>query len=282
MKQKLSMKTNKLPRPAGALAFALAVTFFAPRLTAANLIDPDADRIFRGSCKYLTDAKGFCVKVEVWKDVILPTGEKLQTTRGLEVQEQRPDQLRIEVQSPRDSRGFWFQSKTLTMLDRSLNLYGVMEVPETIDKAFDAVEDRFGIEIPLGDVLVSDPYRNLMDNVESAEDLGKVTVLGTVCNHLAFIGPNADCQVWLADGPKPLPRKCVINFKTKAGSPQVTQIFSDWDLVSPIAESIFIFVPPDGANKIVVNPKKAEDDEDGASAAAPAPDAKSKPEPAKK
>src|SRR5438093_10960244 len=111
MKQKLSMKTNKLPLPAGALAFALAVTLFAPRLLAANLIDPDADRIFKASCKYLADAKGFCVKVEVWRDVVLPTGEKLQTTRTLEVQEQRPDQLRIEVHSPHNSRGFWYEKK---------------------------------------------------------------------------------------------------------------------------------------------------------------------------
>ena len=276
------MKMNRRKFTGGALAFALAITLFAPKLTAGTAIDPDADGIFKAACKYLADAKGFCVKVEVWKDVVLPTGEKLQTTRTLEVQEQRPDQLRIEVRSPRDSRGFWYQNKTLTMLDRSLNLYGVMEVPETIDKAFDAVEDRFGIEIPLGDVLVSDPYRNMMDNVETAEDLGKVTVLGTVCNHLAFIGANADCQVWIADGPKPLPRKIVINLKTKAGSPQVTQIFSDWDLVTPIAESVFTFVPPDGANKIVVNPKKAEEEEDDAPAAAPATGSKSAPEPAKK
>src|SRR5213593_2099356 len=130
MKQKLSMKTNKLQLPAGPLAFALAMTFFAPRLMAGTAIDPDADRIFRASCKYLAEAKGFCVKVEVWKDVVLPTGEKLQTTRTLEVQEQRPDQLRIEVHSPHDSRGFWYEKKTLTMLDRSMNLYGVMEVPE--------------------------------------------------------------------------------------------------------------------------------------------------------
>src|SRR5258708_1755757 len=274
------MKTSKRESFGGALAFALAVTLFAPRLTAGTAIDPDADRIFRASCKYLADAKGFCVKVEVWKDVVLPTGSKLQTTRTLEVQEQRPDQLRIEVRSPRESRGFRYQNKTLTMLDRSMNLYGVMEVPETIDKAFDAVEDRFGVEIPLGDVLVSDPYRNMMDNVETAEDLGKVTMLGTVCNHLAFTGANADCQLWIADGPKPLPRKCVINFKAKTGSPQVTQIFSDWDLVSPIAGSVLAFVPPDGANKIVVNPKKAEDDSDDASA--PPNSAQPATEPAKK
>src|SRR5258708_22618472 len=274
------MKTNRRKCLAGAAVFGLAATFFAPRLTAGTAIDREADRIFRASCKYLADAKGFCVKVEVWKDVVLPTGSKLQTTRTLEVQEQRPDQLRIEVHSPRDSRGFWYQNKTLTMLDRSMNLYGVMQVPENIDKTLDAVEDRFGIEIPLGDVLVSDPYRNMMDNIETAEDLGKVTVLGTVCNHLPFTGANADCQIWIADGPKPLPRKIVLNFKTKTGSPQVTQIFSDWDLVSPIAGSVLAFVPPDGANKIVVNPKKAEDDSDDASA--PPNSAQPATEPAKK
>jgi len=182
------MKTNKRRFLAGALASAIAVTLFAPRLTAGTAIDPDADRIFKACCKYLAEAKGFGVKVEVWKDVVVSTGQKIQTTRTLEVQEQRPDQLHIEVRSPRDSRGFWYDKKSLTMLDRAMNLYGVMEVPGTIDKAIDAVEERFGIEIPLGDVLVADPYRNLMENTETAEDLGKVTTLGVVCNHLAFTG----------------------------------------------------------------------------------------------
>ena len=242
----------------GALAFALAATLLAPRLMAAAAIDPDADRIFKAACHYLAEAKSFCVKVEVWKDVVLPDGQKLQTTQQLEVQQQRSDQLHIEMRLPRDSRGFWYQKKSLTMLDRRTNLYGVMEVPGTIDKALDAVEERFGVEIPLGDVLVSDPYRNVMDDVETVDDLGQVTVLGVACRHLAFTGPKADCQVWIADGPKPLPRKIVFNFKTMTGSPQVTQIFSDWDLVSPISESVFAFVPPDGAGKIVVNPKKPE------------------------
>ena len=73
------MKIKKQNSPKKALAFALALTLFAPRLMAGagTAIDPDADRIFRASCKYLADAKGFCVKVEVWRDVVLPTGEVL-------------------------------------------------------------------------------------------------------------------------------------------------------------------------------------------------------------
>jgi hypothetical protein len=258
------MQTKRRKFLGRAFASSLAVTLLASRVTAGIAIDPEADRIFKASCKYLAEAKGFSVKVEVWKDVVLPSGQKLQTTRTLEVQEQRPDQLRIEVRSPRDSRGFWYQDKSLTMLDRGMNLYGVMEAPGNIDKAIDAVEKRFGIEIPLGDLLVADPYRNLMENTETAEELGKVSTLGVVCNHLAFTGVNADCQIWITDGAKPLPRKIVINFKTITGSPQVTQIFSDWDVVSPISDSVFTFVPPDGAGKILVNPKQAEDDAEDA------------------
>lgn len=258
------MKYPKQRFIAVAAGIGLAVTSGSPRLMAGTAIDPDAARIFKASCKYLADAKSLCVKVEVWKDVVLPNGQKLQTTRNLDVQLARPNRLHIEVRSPRDSRGFWLQDRALTMLDRKLNLYGVMDVPERIDAAFDAVEERFGIEIPLADVLVSDPYANLMESVDSAADLGKVTVLGTVCNHLAFTGPNADCQIWIPEGPKPLPRKIVINFKNNVGSPQVTQIFSDWDLVSPVAESVFNFVAPEGAGRIVVNPKAPEIDVDDA------------------
>ncbi len=249
------MKTHHI---IGFAALAGAIVLAPVTVNAAPGIDSDADRIFKAACQYLADAKGFCVRVEVWKDVVLPTGLKVQTTQALEVQERRPDQLHIEVRGPRVSQGFWYQHKSLTILDRAVNVYGIMEVPAKIDDAIDAVEDRFGVEIPLGDVLVMDPYRNVMDHVETAEDLGKVTLLGVVCNHLAFTGPKADAQLWVVDGPKPVPRKLVINFKTLPGSPQITELFSDWDLSSPISESVFTFVPPDGAGKITVNPKKPE------------------------
>src|SRR5262245_46297094 len=100
MKPKSTLKTDSRKLLHGAPVLALTLTLFALKLTAGSAIDPDADRILRASCKYLAGAKSFCVKVEVWKDVVLPTGEKLQTTRTLDVQEHRPDRLRIEERSP--------------------------------------------------------------------------------------------------------------------------------------------------------------------------------------
>lgn len=240
------------------LAGAFVMLISASPLKAAPAVDPEGDRAFRASCKYLAEAKAFSVKVEVWRDAELANGARIQTTRTLDVQAQRPDKLRVEVRSPRESKGFWYLKNSLTMLDRETRFYGVMETPETIDKTIDAVEERFGVEIPLGDVLVSDPYMNIMENIESLTDLGQVTVLGTPCRHLSFTGPNADAQVWIAEGPKPLPRKITIHFKAMEGSPQVTQIFTDWDLVGPFSDSVFTFVPPPGAIKIAVSPRKPQ------------------------
>lgn len=248
----------------------MLAALIGPVIAMASEIDPVADRIFRDSCRYLAQAKAFSAKVEVWKDLELPNGQMIQITQNIELQQRRPNLLHVEVRSPRRQMGFWCADKKVTMLDRAANLYGVMEAPEEIDKAIDALEERFGVEIPLGDLLVADPYRNLMDNMQTAADLGRVTLLGSDCRHLAFTGERADCQIWLAEGPQPLPRKIVITFKDGGGLRQITQIYHQWDLVSPIADSMFVFTAPEGASMIVVNPRKDDESAPVAPESAPA------------
>lgn len=220
--------------------------------TAAPAIDPSADRLLRSVGTYLGEAKTLCFKSEEWVDVLLPGGQKIQTTRAVSVQLARPGKLHVDITSPRRSYALWLRDKSLTLLDRRANFYGIVEAADTIDKTIDMVEEKLGIEIPVADVLVSDPYQNAMQGAQTGVDLGKVTVLGVSCRHLAFTGKNLDWQLWVQDGPKPLPRKLVLNFKTKIGSPQLTAIFSDWDLQGPISDATFTFHAPDGALKIDV------------------------------
>jgi len=61
------MKLTNRSSLTSVLAGGFAAVLIAPNLSAAAEIDPEADRIFRAACKYLADAKAFCVKVEVWK-----------------------------------------------------------------------------------------------------------------------------------------------------------------------------------------------------------------------
>lgn len=226
----------------------------APAVGETPAIDPVADRILKASCKYIADAKALSFKSEEWDDVILPSGQKIQITRKVTIEEKRPDALHIEVASAHRSHGIWYRGKSLTILDRKTNFYGTAEVPDSIDKTIDKVEEDLGIDIPMADLLLADPYASAMEGVKTARYLGKTTVLNTACHHLAFIGRNADWQIWIQDGPKPLPVKVVINHKGVTGSPQFTAILSDWDLTGPISDDVFNFVAPPGAFKVDVHP----------------------------
>jgi hypothetical protein len=138
------------------------------------------------------------------------------------------------------------------------NLYGTVQVPETIDKVMDAASDKYGVHFPLEDLLVSDPYGAAMKLTKGGAYFGKVNVLGTPCRHIAFSTDNVDWQLWIADDTS-LPRKLVITFKKEPAQPQVTAIFSDWKLNSRLADDTFVFSAPKGASKIDMLPGKPID-----------------------
>jgi hypothetical protein len=257
MKRTSRKKIVILSALASAIACAILTAETAPiaraetaKEPAAPAVDQNADRLLKAACKYLADAKTLTFKSEEWRDVVLSNGQKIQTTRIVAIEEKRPGSLHVEVSSPRRSHALWYENKSLTLLDRTTNFFGTVEAPETIDKTVDAIESHFGIEIPMADLLMSDPYASATAGMKSADYLGKVTVLGVSCHHLAFTGEMADWQIWIQAGAKPLIRKIVINQKTKTGSPQFTAILSDWDLQSPLSDDAFTFAPPLGAFKI--------------------------------
>ena len=111
---------------------------------------------------------------------------------------------------------------------------------------------KFGIAIPLEDLIQSNPYAAAMKNVSGGIDLGPTTVLGVKCEHLAFTQDNIDWQVWIEEGPRPVPRKIVITYKDEEGSPQYTALLSKWDFETKLPDFVFTFEPPPDAAKINV------------------------------
>jgi hypothetical protein len=82
--------------------------------------------------------------------------------------------------------------------------------------------------------------------------------MGVPCEHLAFSADNVDWQVWIQDGPRPVPRKFVITYKDEPNDPQYTAVFSNWDFNTELPDFVFNFEPPPGAAKIPVMEIKAE------------------------
>lgn len=79
-----------------------------------------------------------------------------------------------------------FDGKTLTLLGKDANLFAKVEEPGTIDQLVDVLRDKYHRPVPAADLLMSDPYGQLMPLVVDAKDLGSGVIHGVECDHLAF------------------------------------------------------------------------------------------------
>ena len=64
-------------------------------------IDPLADQILHQSCDFLAQTPAFSVHAEVWKDIVLPSGHKIQVTRSIDLDLRRPDRLHVDARAHR-------------------------------------------------------------------------------------------------------------------------------------------------------------------------------------
>jgi len=221
-------------------------------------IDPKADALLKSAGELIAKAKAFSVKAEIWDDIQLRSGQSIQIGRTAFLQVKRPNFFHIEMQSPRHSDEFFYDGKSVTIYNSAKKFYGSFDAPADMDDALDLASDRFGIELPLTDVIVSDPYQNAIENAASGIYLTTVNVLGSSCEHLAFTNGNVDWQIWIEKGAKPLIKKAVITYRDEAGAPQYTILFSDWNFDVDLPDSQFSFKAPEGAAKIDISemPKK--------------------------
>jgi hypothetical protein len=223
------------------------------------MVDPVADQILRQSCDYLAQTKAFAVHAEVWKDQVLASGHKIQVTRSIDVDLRRPDGFHFEARAHHKGRSIWYDGKSLTVLDRETNLYGSVDAPATVDETLDLLSAKYGITVPLEDLLVADPYGSAMKNVTAGGYFGDEPVLGVACRHIGFSTDSIDWQLWVADSPQPLVQKLVITYKTEDQSPQYIAIFSKWNLLDRASDLPFKFIPPHGSAGMPLVAQKEKD-----------------------
>lgn len=223
-------------------------------------VDPLADQILRQSCDFLAKSNAFSVHAEIWKDEVLPSGHKIQVTRTIDLDCRRPNGLYVDARAHHKGRSIWYDGKTLTVLDRDKNLYGVVDAPGTVDETLDVLSKNYGITVPLEDLVVADPYGSAMKSAAAGGYFGDEPVLGVPCRHVGFSNDRIDWQLWVATGAQPLPQKLVITYKTEDQSPQYTAIFSKWNLLDRISDLAFQFIPPRDSARIplVAQEKRGE------------------------
>jgi hypothetical protein len=213
-------------------------------------IDPQADRMLRTMTDYLAGLQSFTVQSSAIDEVVTKSGQKVQVASDSRVSVERPGRLRSEQLGSAGGMAFWYDGKTMTLYCKATNTYGTAPAPPSLDDAIDLARKRFQIEAPGADLLFSHPYDILTEQVTGGQVMGRETIDGVAANHLAFEGHDVDWQVWIEDGPTPLPLRFVITTKTMKAQPEFTVQLSHWEPQAKLADSTFAFQPPSGAKRV--------------------------------
>lgn len=221
-------------------------------------IDPDADRILREMGEYLAAAAAFTFQADSSMDSVLRSGQWVTVGARSHIAAQRPDQLRVERHGDERHRRVVLNEGRFTMYDSERNVYAVADVPTAIDEAIDHMVETFGFSVPLSDLLAPNPYETLIANVETGFVVGRHAVDGVPCHHLAFSQEWIDWEVWIEDGPRPVPRQVIITYKDEEGAPGYAVRLSNWDFRPGFSDHYFEFQPPPGSDSIEFLPTREE------------------------
>ncbi len=222
----------------------------APSISNEALIDAEAIRLLRQMGKYLGAAGEFSFRADITDDAVLSNGQKIQNGGIANVEVRRPNRLHVRYSGDERQTQVFYDGKNFTILDMARLVYTKTDVPPTIDAAVDKIFDQYGFSVPIADLVYENPYRILIENVETGFLVGRKSINGRAAFHLAFTQKEVDWQIWIEDGPRPLPLKLLITYKTETGSPQYTAILSSWDFQPRLSEAFAEFYPPPGSDEI--------------------------------
>jgi len=216
---------------------------------AANAVDPGSIQALKNMGAHLQTLKRFKVTTDLTGERVLADGQKLQHSATANLEVVRPNMLRARMFSARAEREIFYDGKLATIFIPAQKAYSTVEFTGNLGELVNKLEERYGVEMPMADMFLWGTQAAPLDKIESAMNAGQDFIDNDLCDHYAFRQGNADWQIWITAGDKPLPRKLVITNRSDEARPQSVQYF-DWNLKQTFKDSIFKFTPPKGATAV--------------------------------
>ena len=243
---------RKFTSSAKTWGFILAVAVMAgtTSMSAANADDAQAKSLFKAMSDYLAAQQAISFAYDSTLEVVTDQQQKLGLASSGTLTLKRPDKLHATRTGGFANVEMVFDGKDLSLLGKNANLFAKVEEPGTIDQLVDVLRDKYHRPVPAADLLMSDPYSQLMPLVVDAKDLGSGVIRGVECDHLAFRTDEVDWQIWIAQGDRPYPCRYVITSTKVKGSPQYTVDVRDWKAGDEVASDSFSLAVPQGAKEL--------------------------------
>jgi hypothetical protein len=213
-------------------------------------VDPRADEALRRMSTAMSGARSFSFHSVATMEEPVATGQMAQFIRETQILVRRPDRIFAESRQGDDVWTVCYQGRNFSILRKATNTCATAQVPGQIDAMLDDVAEKYGLTFPLADLLFSDPYKMLTADAYTGTYVGLHEVEGVQCHHLLFTQESIDWQIWIAATGQPVPRKFVIDYKSRPGRPEFSAVLSDWNLSAPAGDERFRTVLPKDAKQV--------------------------------
>lgn len=221
-----------------------------PQAQPAKAQDIDPKQVVRQMCDYLKSLKEFSFKGEVTDDHTFSAGNKLQFAFDLEGYVKRPDKIRLDAKGDLQNKEFFYDGKAITIYDTVKKVYATASMPPTIDEALAKANSDYGLRLIVAELAKTNLFEEITKGVKDGVYVGEGTVFGVKCQHVAFDKGKTVVQLWVEASDKPVLRKAVLTYKDVDFSPQWTLYLTEWNVSPQLADNLFTFSPPQGAEKI--------------------------------
>ena len=221
-----------------------------PEPAPAPIMEPRALDLLKRMSATLGAAKALTYRSRSTVEVPAKTGQLITLFATSDVALERPNKLRVHVTGEVPNFEFYYNGTNIAAFAPKNHVYSVASAPDTIDAMLKFVMDKSGIHFASADVMYSDPYTMLTKDLTSAFVVGPAAVDGLPCEHLAFMGPRVNWEIWIDTGKSALPRRLVVTYTDVQNFPRFLVEFADWNLQPKLAASHFVFKKPSNAKQI--------------------------------
>jgi hypothetical protein len=163
------MKSAKM----SAIVLAVAVAGIAS-MSIAHADEAQAKSLLKAMSDYLAAQKAISFDYDSNLEIVSAQQQKIGLASSGTLTLNRPDKLHATRTGGFANVEMVFDGKTLTLLGKNANLYAQVEAPGTIDQLVDVLRDNYHRPVPAADLLMSDPYKELMPPVTDVKDLEAV------------------------------------------------------------------------------------------------------------
>jgi len=219
-------------------------------ISTAHADEAQAKSLFKAMSDYLAAQTTLSFDVDSNLEVVTSQKQKLALASSGTLTLSRPDKIRATRKGGFANIEMVFDGKTLTAIGKDANVYAQVDASGTIDHLVDELRDKYHRPVPAADLLMSNPYEQLMPLVVDTKDLGSGVIRGVECDHLAFRTNELDWQIWIAQGARPYPCRYVITSTNVDGGPQYSIDVTAFKTGAEVTPDSFKLDIPAGAKKM--------------------------------